>query len=60
MQVYVNDRPVELLPGMSVRHALLGAGLLHEMGRARRVFDAWGNQLGLDGAVAEGTRLYVR
>lgn len=60
MQVYVNDRPVDLLPGMTVRHALVGAGLLREIGRGRKVYDGWGHQVGLDGAIAEGMRLFVR
>lgn len=60
MRVYVNDRPVDLLPGMKVRHALISAGLLQAIGKGHKVYDAWGNQVGLDGAVAEGMRLFVR
>jgi hypothetical protein len=51
MQVYVNGRPVELAPGMKVRHALLGFGVqLRELAKSR-VTDVWGNEIGLDGAV---------
>ena len=31
MCVYVNDKPVDLLPGMTVRHALIGAGCLADI-----------------------------
>jgi len=60
MRVYVNDRPVELVRGMTVRHALIGAGLLDRIGRGGRAFDEWGNELGLDGAVREGMRIFLR
>jgi hypothetical protein len=58
--VYVNDRPVDLLPGMTVRHALIGAGCLADIRGNKRVYDQWGNVLGLDGALSEGMRIYVR
>jgi hypothetical protein len=60
MKVYVNQRPVELLPGMTVRHALIGAGLLGEVERGRQVFDEWGNEVGLDGGISEGMQLTVK
>lgn len=60
MRVYVNDQPVELLPGMRVRHALTGAGLLPEVERDRKVFDEWGNEVGLDGALFPEMRLWVK
>jgi hypothetical protein len=60
MRVYVNDQPIDLLLGMTVRHALLRAGLLSELGSGERPFDEWGNELGLDGALAEGAKIYVR
>jgi len=31
MKVLVNDREVHLAPGMTVRHALIGAGLLRDV-----------------------------
>ena len=31
MRVYVNDKPVDLLPGMRVIHALVSAGRLAEI-----------------------------
>jgi hypothetical protein len=60
MRVYVNDRPIELVRGMTVRHALIGAGLLDLIAKGKRVFDEWGNEVGLDGAAAEGMRIYLR
>jgi len=58
MQVYVNGRPVTLAPGMRVRHALTAAGFtLKEPGLLVR--DEWGNEIGLDGALGEGARIFV-
>jgi len=58
MRVFVNDRAVDLAPGMTVRHALLAA-LGREPISTVGVYDAWGQLLGLDGAVREGDRLRV-
>ena len=60
MKVYVNDRPVEVLPGMKVKHALLKAGLLIDIGASKKVYDEWGNEVGLDGALSEGVKIYFR
>jgi hypothetical protein len=45
---------------MTVRHALVNAGRLVEVREGKRVFDEWGNRIGLDGALAEGVRIFVR
>lgn len=58
MRVYVNDRPVELAPGMRVRHALLAAGY-PPSARGLAVRDEWGHVMGLDGALSEGARIMV-
>jgi hypothetical protein len=60
MKVYVNDKPVDLLPGMKVMHALTGAEFLAAPLESMQVFDEWGNEIGLDGALSEGMRIYVR
>jgi hypothetical protein len=60
MKVYVNDHPVHALPGMTVKHALVREGILEEIERGKKVYDEWGNEPGLDGALAEGMKLYVR
>ncbi len=58
MKVYVNDKPVDVIPGMTVRHALLSAGLLSSAG-SKKVCDEWGNVIGFDGALSEGMKIYV-
>jgi hypothetical protein len=60
MQVYVNETPVDLLPGMQVRHALLKAGLLKEVEAGRKAYDASGHEVGLDGALSAGLKIYVK
>jgi hypothetical protein len=60
MKVYVNDRPFDLLPGTAVRHALIAAGLYDNVTGSKLVYDQWGNEVGLGGAVCEGMRIYVR
>ena len=60
MRVYVNDNPVDLLPGMTVKHALLSAGLYKGEGESTQVRDEWGNEIGLDGALSEGMKIFVR
>ncbi len=60
MRVYVNDQPVDLVPGMTVRHALIAAGRLDDIRAGKRVFDEWGNEVGLDGALSDGARIFVR
>ena len=59
MKIFVNDRPFDLLPGMTVRHALMAAGLFREVGALKRPYDEWGNELGLGGALSEGIKIYV-
>lgn len=60
MKVYVNYRPIEILPGMTVKHALIGAGLLKEIEELKKVYDEWGNEIDLDGAMSEGKKIYVK
>jgi hypothetical protein len=60
MKVYVNHIRVDLLPGMTVKHALISAGLLKEIKDLKKVYDEWGNELGLDGGLTEGMRIYVK
>ena len=60
MRVYVNHKPVDLLPGMTVRHALIKAGLLGQVEAGLKVYDEWGNELGLAGALSEGIKIWVR
>jgi hypothetical protein len=60
MRVYVNDHPVELPRGMTVKHAIIHSGLLKEIESSKRIYDEWGNEVGLDGALEEGIKIYVR
>jgi hypothetical protein len=54
MRIWINDKPVTLVTGMKVRDALIQAGLLQETEKGGKVFDEWGNEVGLEGAVQNG------
>lgn len=60
MEVYVNDKRIDVLPGMTVKHALIRADLLGEIESSKRVYDEWENELGLEGALSEGMKIFVR
>ena len=60
MRVYVNDRPVDLLRGMTVKHALIHFGLLKEVEASKKVYDEWGNETGLEGALSDEMKIYVK
>jgi hypothetical protein len=60
MTVYVNDREVSLVIGMTVKHALIAAGLTDEIARGKKAYDELGNEIGLGGALTEGTKIYVK
>jgi hypothetical protein len=60
VEIWVNDQPVTLLTGMTVRQALMQLDLLGAVEGGLRVFDEWGNQVGLDGTVEEGQRFEVK
>lgn len=59
MRVWVNEKPVTLVPGMTVRSALLQVGLLEAVCQGARVLDAWNQEIGLDGALEDGSRIRV-
>ncbi len=60
MKIYVNDRPIDLLSGMTIEHALVRADLLKEVEASKKVYDEWGNEVGLDGALSEGMKIYLK
>jgi len=60
MRVYVNNQPVDLLPGMTVKHALIKTGLLQGVAEGLKVYDEWGNEVGLAGALSAGMKIWVR
>lgn len=57
--VYVNNVPIELLVGMTVRHALIGAGLWTDKDRILAL-DQWGNEIGFDGSLHDGMYIKIR
>ncbi len=60
MRVYVDDQPVDLLPGMTVLHALIGADRLKDIESGKKAYDREGHELGLGGALSAGERIWVR
>ena len=60
MRVYVNQKPVELAPGMKVKHALVNAGQMAAIAAGLKVYDEWGHELGLDGALSGGMKIFVK
>jgi UPF0288 family protein (methanogenesis marker protein 3) len=60
MRVYVNGQEVHIVTGMTVRHALIAVGLLHDIESGKKVYDEKENEIGLGGAPAEGSRIYVK
>ena len=60
MRVYVNEKPVDLLPVIRVRHALVSAGRMAEIAAGLKVYDEWGHELGLDGALTDGMKISVK
>lgn len=59
MKVFVNSQEVEILPGMTVRHALLGAGFQRTLAEETLVTDEWGNTVGMDGTLYEGAKIFA-
>ena len=60
MRVYVNEKPVDLVPGMQVKHALIGAGQMAAIAAGLKVYDAWDHELGLNGALTAGMKISVK
>jgi hypothetical protein len=59
MRIWINDQEVTLVSGMTVRSALVRAGLLGEIEKGARVLDEWDQEIGLDGSLEEGSRIRV-
>ena len=59
MKVYVNDREIDLTPGMTVKHALIAAELIDMIKQGKKVYDEMENEIGLGGALTEGTKIHV-
>jgi hypothetical protein len=58
--VYLNGQELSLPEGMKVRHALTQAGLLKEIKEGKKAYDQYGNEVGLDGALSPGSKIFVR
>jgi hypothetical protein len=59
MKVYVNNIPFHILPGMTVKHILISTGLLKEIEQGKHIVDEWDNELGIEGELTEGERIFV-
>ena len=60
MKVYVNDQELDVAPGMTVKHAVIAAGLMDLVQQGRKVYDDLGNEVGLDGALEEESKIDIR
>jgi hypothetical protein len=60
MKVFVNDREVNLITGMTVKHALIAASLIDEIKQGKKVYDEMGHEIGLGGSLMEGSKIYVK
>jgi len=60
IKVFINDKLIHVLPGMTVQHALILTGVLKEVEDSKKIYDEWGNEVGLDGALSEGIKIYVK
>ncbi len=60
MRVWINGKKVVIIPGMSLRQALVQARLIEKVEKGARVLDEWGHEMGLDGALEEGMKLEIR
>jgi hypothetical protein len=60
VEVRVNGKAVQVRVGMQVKDALIRAGEMEKIAAGLRVYDQWGNELGLDGALVDGVKIFVR
>jgi hypothetical protein len=60
MRVFVNGKLVDLVPGMQVKHALIRADKMTDVAAGLKAYDEWGHELGLDGALADGMKIFVK
>jgi hypothetical protein len=59
MRILINDQEITLSSGMTVRSALVRAGLVDEIEKGARVLDEWDQEIGLNGALEDGSRIRV-
>lgn len=61
--VFVNDQPVKIFEGMQVKHALIACNEALYRGAVAgdlQVIDRHGFQVGLEGALHEGSRIFTK
>jgi hypothetical protein len=61
--VFVNDKPVEIFQGMQVKHALISLDYSlykRAIDGEITVEDSSGFQVGLEGALHNGAKIYIR
>jgi hypothetical protein len=59
MKIFVDDKPLDVLPGMKVKHALINERASGETPFPADVLDEWGNELGLEGELLSGMKIYT-
>ena len=60
MRIWLNEQAITLITGMKVRDALIQINLLQEIEKGGKVFDEWGNEVGLDGTLQDGCRYTLK
>ena len=60
MRIWLNDKPITLIPGMTIRQILIQSDCLREIEKGWMVYDEWDNEVGLDGAIENGSRFTLR
>ncbi len=58
--VYIDDKPKRIFLGLQVKHAIGPRRTKAVLGHRAIVEDADGNRVGVEGALYDGERLYVR
>jgi hypothetical protein len=61
MKVFVNDKELTLFEGAKVKDAVLNFDkrILRELSEYE-ILDKYGNQTGIDGALQEGSQLFIK
>jgi hypothetical protein len=59
LNVFVNGRHFLMVKGMTVRHALLAAGVLLKDKEIPAVLDEWGNITSPEGSLTDGMKLFT-
>jgi hypothetical protein len=60
LRVRINNHIITLPPGLTLKHALIRADLMPQVEKGRKVYDQWGNEVGLDGALTDGATFTIK